>query len=394
MASRMHSHAHLSRARASRGQERTPAGRLPTRFLSLLTIPRPTSGADRLDQALHSLDQPAYRIRSSYRLILTKHSGTGRYGVGALTPKSRRAPGRRRRRAHILPAPLTRLIGRASELAEIARLMRGTRLLTLTGAGGSGKTRLAQAIGIRSARRSPDGVFWIDLSGISDGTLVPGTVAATLGLREQAHRDTLTVLTDYLATRRLLLILDNCEHLLAAVAPLAEQMLRAAPGLRILTTSREPLGVPGETTWLVPPLSLPEEGSSQDPAAVLTSEAVQLFVARARDADPAFPLTAERAPHVARVCRALDGLPLALELAAAQTRPAEVAPPPPRRPGQSPCCARVGRPFRAAQRVRPDGGSTVAVLERRRILAGGAAEPRTRAHAGRGAAGGVAGPSG
>src|SRR3990170_6341272 len=273
MASRMHSHAHLSRARASRGQERTPAGRLPTRFLSLLTLPRPPSGADRLDQALDSLDQPAYRIRSSYRLILTKHSGTGRYGVRALTPTSRRAPGRRRRRAHILPAPLTRLIGRASELAEIARLMRGTRLLTLTGAGGSGKTRLAQAIGGRAVRHFPDGVSWTELVGISDGAVVPRAVAAALGLREQPRRDILTVLTDHVAGRRLLLILDNCEHLLAAVAPLAEWLLRAAPRLQILTTSREPLGVPGETTWLVPPLSLPESAAGPDAENALAAEA-------------------------------------------------------------------------------------------------------------------------
>jgi len=240
--------------------------------------------------------------------------------VSGSTAKSRGASSRRRWRVHRLPAPLTPLIGRRRELAEIAGLMRGTRLLTLTGTGGSGKTRLAQAVGARSGRRFPDGAFWVDLAGISDGAAVPSAVAVALGLREQPRRDILTLLSDYVATRRLLLILDNCEHLLAAVAPLVERLLRAAPGLRILTTSREPLGLPGETTWLVPPLSLPEASSDPDTDTALAAEAVQLFVARVRDADLGFRLTAERVPPVVRICRALDGLPLALELAAAQTR--------------------------------------------------------------------------
>ena len=240
--------------------------------------------------------------------------------MGSVARRPRGASDRLHRRIRRLPAPLTPLIGRKRELAEITRLIRGTRLLTLTGTGGSGKTRLAQAIGGRAVRHFPDGVSWTELVGISDGAVVPRAVAAALGLREQPRRDILTVLTDHVAGRRLLLILDNCEHLLAAVAPLAEWLLRAAPRLQILTTSREPLGVPGETTWLVPPLSLPESAAGLDAETALAAEAVQLFVARARDADPGFRLTAERVPHVVRVCGALDGLPLALELAAAQTR--------------------------------------------------------------------------
>lgn len=244
--------------------------------------------------------------------------------MGSPPSRSSQRPARRRSRLAGPPAPLTPLIGRSRELAEIAHLLRGTRLLTLTGPGGAGKTRLAQAMGMRRTGSFPDGVSWVDLASVSDGSVVSGTVAATLGLREHPRRDILSVLADAVSVRRCLLILDNCEHLLGVVAPLAERLLRAGPGLRILATSREPLGVPGETTWLVPPLSLPEETSSPNPAQALEAEAVQLFVARACEADPAFALTAERVPHVVQICRALDGLPLAVELAAARTRGLQV----------------------------------------------------------------------
>lgn len=216
-----------------------------------------------------------------------------------------------------LPASLTRFIGRERERAEVAELLRETRLVTLTGAGGSGKTRLALAVAVDVTPQFPDGVFFIDLSGCTDPALVPQVVAEALGLRAESERSHLAIVREALRARRSLLILDNCEHLTAASAALTDALLRGCPGVRALVTSREALRVPGEATWRIPPLSLPDCPGALEIADVGESEAVQLFVDRARLRLPAFALTEGNTAAVAAICRRLEGIPLALELAAA-----------------------------------------------------------------------------
>ncbi|MFG6200285.1 BTAD domain-containing putative transcriptional regulator [Nonomuraea sp. JJY05] len=224
-----------------------------------------------------------------------------------------------------LPAPVTELIGRAQAVTEVGALLGSARLVTLTGPGGVGKTRLALAAADRATDAFPDGVWLVELAGTSGETAtVAEVVAAELDVRDDtatgarpgarpahlAHR-----LADALRGRRLLLVLDNCEHLIEPVAELVDLLLRAAPGLRVLTTSQESLAIPGETLYAVPPLELPVPGA--DPA---QAGSVQLFVARAAAAAPGFVLDEISAPAVAAICRRLDGLPLALELAAARVR--------------------------------------------------------------------------
>ncbi|HET8630957.1 MAG TPA: helix-turn-helix domain-containing protein [Thermomicrobiales bacterium] len=232
------------------------------------------------------------------------------------------------RPAHNLPADLTSFIGRERERAEVARRLAGTRLLTLTGVGGVGKTRLALEVARGLADEYPDGVWLVELAALAEPALVPAAVARSVGVREQPGRAPADALAEALGPRRLLLVLDNCEHLLDACAALAARLLRAGPHLRILATSREPLGVPGEVAWPVPPLAVPDEDEAAPLAALAGAEAVQLFATRAGAARPGFALTAKNAGAVARICRRLDGLPLALELAAARTRaltPEEIA---------------------------------------------------------------------
>lgn len=217
-----------------------------------------------------------------------------------------------------LPVPLTRFIGRERELAEVARLLETTRLLTLTGSGGNGKTRLALAVAARGTATARDGVFLVELADLADETLVPRAVAAALGIHEEPHRPLVDTLADALQIHVPLLLLDNCEHLIAAAAALVTTLLRSCPNLRILATSREALRVPGELTWRVPPLSLPDPTDTHSATRLIASEAVQLFVDRVRLRQPAFVLTDQHAPAVAAICRRLDGMPLALELAAAR----------------------------------------------------------------------------
>jgi len=226
-------------------------------------------------------------------------------------------------RRHNLPVPLTAFIGRERELAEVGRLLGTSRLLTLTGAPGVGKTRLALEIADDLVDRFPDGVWLIELAPLADPSLVPQTVATVLGVREQPGRAMRETLADALRPQRILLVLDNCEHLVDACAALADGLLRGCHGLVILATSREPLGIAGETAWRVPSLTLPDvddlEAVGTDGAPRLrSSAAVELFVERASAARPDFTLTALHAPAVARICRRLDGIPLALELAAAR----------------------------------------------------------------------------
>ena len=241
-----------------------------------------------------------------------------------------------------LRAELTSFVGRDAELSEVAGLLGSHRLLTLTGPGGAGKTRLAVEAARAELPASPDGVWLVELAPVTDPAEVPSAALAALGLREQVlltargplgsladDADALSRLLASLAGRRALLVLDNCEHLVAAAARLAGRVLAACPQVRILATSREPLSITGEALWTVGPLTLPpdpavtldgaERAGSPAPA-VGDFASVRLLSQRARAVLPGFEVTADNAPALARICRALDGMPLAIELAAARMR--------------------------------------------------------------------------
>jgi predicted ATPase/class 3 adenylate cyclase len=214
-----------------------------------------------------------------------------------------------------LPAPLTSFVGREEETAEAVRLLGRARLLTLTGAGGSGKTRLALHVAARLRPGHRDGAFFADLSSVTDPDLVPPVLARAVGVPEAAGRPVLAALCDHLRDRELLLVADNFEQV-AEAGVVLERLLEAAPGLRGLVTSRVVLGVVGEQELVVPPLDLPDLRRLPDPVALGHTEAVRLFVERAQAVRPAFRLTGDNAPAVAEICARLDGLPLAIELAA------------------------------------------------------------------------------
>ncbi len=216
-----------------------------------------------------------------------------------------------------LPAPLTSFVGRAQECAAVAELLASQRLVTLTGPGGTGKTRLALHVAADRLEQCSHGVWLVELAPLADPLLVPLAVASVLGLREEAGRPLLTVLTDYLRTRTLLLLLDNCEHLVDACAQLAETLLRSCPQLRILASSRESLGVAGEAPFRVPPLHTPDPRQLPELEAFAQYEAVRLFTERATSVLPSFRVTSGNMAALAQVCSRLDGIPLALELAAA-----------------------------------------------------------------------------
>ena len=226
-----------------------------------------------------------------------------------------------------LPTPLSSFIGRAADLENVENLLAPlqraappARLVTLTGPGGSGKTRLAIQAAGELADAYPDGVWWVELAPLTAPEQVVQSLAAALGLQEAPPQPLEQTLLASLKHKHLLLALDNCEHLLEACAALAERILAHTAQVQILSTSREALRLSGEQVYPVPPLPLPPSASESDPTALVSCEAVQLFVERACQADPAFHLTAENGPAVAQICRRLDGLPLALELAATRLR--------------------------------------------------------------------------
>ncbi len=219
---------------------------------------------------------------------------------------------------HNLPVPRDSFVGRGQDLVEIKRLLAMTNLLTLTGAGGSGKTRLALEVARELVGSYPDGVWFTELAPLSEGALVPQTVAGALGVREQPGRPLPDTLVEHLRDKRALLILDNCEHLVEAAARQTDTLLSSCPRLRILATSREPLGVAGEVNWRVPPLSVPDTDLLSAAEDLERYEAVRLFVERARPRLPTFGLTPENARAVVEICRRLDGIPLAIELATAR----------------------------------------------------------------------------
>jgi predicted ATPase/DNA-binding CsgD family transcriptional regulator len=224
---------------------------------------------------------------------------------------------------HNLPAQLTSFVGRERALAELGRSLSGTRLLTLTGAPGVGKTRLALQLASEALETYPDGVWLIELAPLADPELVPQAVAAVFGVREQPGRAIVDTLAEALREQQLLVLLDNCEHVVEACAVLADRLLRACRRVEIVATSREALGIAGETSWQVPSLDMPAEAApsaGERLAALGEAGAVRLFVERARAAVPAFTLSDRNARAVVQVCRRLDGVPLALELAAARIR--------------------------------------------------------------------------
>ncbi|MBI5567823.1 MAG: AAA family ATPase, partial [Chloroflexi bacterium] len=219
-----------------------------------------------------------------------------------------------------LPRQLTTFIGREREITEVKHLLHTTtsRLVTLTGSGGCGKTRLALQVGQELLADYPQGVWLIELAPIADPALVPQTAVTALGLREESGRSLVTTLIDYLRGRKTLLLLDNCEHLVTASAQLVETLLHACPDLTILASSREQLGIAGEAAFRVPSLAIPDLHQLPPIETLTQYEAVQLFVDRAQLALPEFAITAENAGAIAQICHRLDGIPLAIELAAAR----------------------------------------------------------------------------
>lgn len=226
-----------------------------------------------------------------------------------------------------LPTPLSTFIGREREIEEIQQLLSSNRLVTLTGPGGCGKTRLALRIAEELVGEFEQRVCFVEFASIFDPVFVPQTVAGTLNIREQSGHSLIEILVDTLSAFTALLILDNCEHLILACAQFTETLLQQCPGLKILATSREALGITGEVAWTVPPLSLPSRRPWTNPNSVADalglyeeSESVQLFTVRATANSSDFQLTSENGAWVAGICRRLDGMPLAIELAAARVR--------------------------------------------------------------------------
>ena len=220
-----------------------------------------------------------------------------------------------------LPSPATRFVGRHREIDELVALCARHRLVTLCGPGGAGKTRLAVEVARALAKTSSyaDGVWTIDLSGVRDAGLVLTTAASALRLTLSGARPTVAALTAQLAARELVVVLDNCEHVIDTAAAIVQSIMNDCPGVTVLATSREPLHLPGEVAWRVPSLRLPDPSEPIDASRLIIYESVQLFVARAQEAAPTFRLTSDNAPVVAHICHRLDGMPLAIELAAAQS---------------------------------------------------------------------------
>jgi predicted ATPase/DNA-binding CsgD family transcriptional regulator len=218
-----------------------------------------------------------------------------------------------------LPAEFSSFIGRAGEVAELAALLPAARALTICGAGGIGKTRLALRLVAAVAADFPDGVWFIDLGEVLQPDLIAVAIASVVGVDEEPGRPLTETLADAIRDRHALLVLDNCEHLIGTCASLCQRLLAIAPRLRVIATSREPLRVAAETVWQAPPLALPPAGATAG-GSIIGYDAIRLFAERAAGAAPGFAVSDANAASVARICRALDGLPLAIELAAAWTR--------------------------------------------------------------------------
>ncbi|MCU0490327.1 MAG: tetratricopeptide repeat protein [Chloroflexaceae bacterium] len=267
----------------------------------------------RLVEALRQeLDaEPDPQVQALYRTI-----ANGSFTPVATPTSQSAAPAAPR--THNLPAQLTSFIGRERECATVIELVTTQRLVTLTGTGGNGKTRLALHVAEQLVGRYPAGVWLVELSALSDPALVPQALASVLEVREAPGSDMLTTLVDSLQEKHLLLLLDNCEHLVETCAQLVAHLLSACPRLHLLATSREALRVRGEHPWRVPGLALPDAQAAPPVEALGAYEAVRLFVERAQVQQPSFTLTAHNGRWVAEICQRLDGIPLAIELAAAR----------------------------------------------------------------------------
>ena len=248
--------------------------------------------------------EPGPELRSLLTRILKQDPGLGLPGESAEQPSAK------------LPVHLTSFVGRQGELRELDQSVQQFRIVTLTGTGGSGKTRLAIQIGASMLNRFPDGVWFVDLSSLTEGDFILQAIAGSLGRGEQPGRTLLSTVSDYLRSRTALLILDNCEQVLDAAAQTAEALVTRCLSLHILATSREPLRVEGERVHQLAPLELPSANFVHE---LERAEAVQLFVDRARLSLPSFSITEQNAASMAELCRQLDGLPLAIELAAARS---------------------------------------------------------------------------
>lgn len=275
--------------------------------------------------------EPSETSRQLYRDILE-----GRLGPVGSVPAGRGAapenPGERgpepranqpvrrraRPRSHNLPVQLSSFIGREREVRQVDRLLQGARALTLIGPGGTGKTRLAIEVAATHIATERDGVWLVELAAVNEPALVIQAIADVFDLREWQAQPYLDLVVDHLAERQVLLVLDNCEHLIDACASVAQTLLRASPGLRVLATSRQPLRIPGEVVFRVPSLPVPDPDALTDLADLEPIDSVRLFVERAKATDPTFALTIDDAPAIARLCHHLDGLPLAIELAASR----------------------------------------------------------------------------
>ena len=221
---------------------------------------------------------------------------------------------------HNLPAQVTSFIGREKEISEIEKLVVANRIVTLTGSGGAGKTRLSLQVGAQCLSQFSGGVWFVELAPVTDSTLVPQTLLAIFSLHEDAQRTPLEVLIEYLRTKSLLLILDNCEHLIEACAEISETILRACPKLKLLASSREALDIAGEVAYRVPSLRTPDPDQLPPAGELLEMESIRLFVDRAGTAKPDFKLTQDNVSFIAQICSRLDGIPLAIELAAARVK--------------------------------------------------------------------------
>ena len=219
-----------------------------------------------------------------------------------------------------LPAQLATFVGREQELSDVRALVDSNRLVTLTGAGGAGKTRLSLQVAAGLLDRCGDGVWLVELAAVTDEDAVAPAMAAALGIAGQPGRPVLDVLLDALAPQDAVIVLDNCEHLIGACAKTADAILRRCPRVRLIATSREPLGIGGEIIYRVPSLSLPGPGDSGSPGVLESSDAVALLLERARQQGVELALDEQTAPLVVSICRRLDGMPLAIELAAARLR--------------------------------------------------------------------------
>ncbi len=223
-------------------------------------------------------------------------------------------------RPNNLPLQLTSFVGREAEIGQVTGMFGRSRMVTLTGAGGSGKTRLSIQAAADLLESKPDGVWFVELATVTDPDGLERAVAAVLSVNDDRDVDLRTATVRHIGSKQLLLILDNCEHIIEDCARFADSLLRACPEVRILATSREPLGIAGESTFRVPPLAVPDTTASYTPTSLSQFAAVRLFIDRAVQAEPGFSVTNDNAPAVASVCCQLDGIPLAIELAAARVR--------------------------------------------------------------------------